>query len=289
MAGPRKPWDDHRETALSVRWTNNYSLFEMLEVNRVVKNKEDNQHVTELADAISEHGFRQECPILVTPLPTGKLGILNGQHRFHACKVVGCEIGYLIVTKPFEEAIYDVMIDHSLTKAWRVLDFLSFYAKKGNPHYQVLTDFAASHGLTEQDAFYIFTCRGQKYMNNGSAMQHKDIMGRMKRGYLKFDADDQARALSTLEKIDRVRDFHPDYINFRKGSALIRALCDLVTHQDYDGDLMERQLEAQPSRLTRCGSAKDYLRLLEGIYNSRRKRQNHISLADDGPRIAAIN
>lgn len=276
MATPRKPWDDHRSTTLTVRWTNNYGLFETLDVNRDIKKKEDDAHVAELMEDISEHGYRPECPIFVVPLTNGKLGILNGQHRFLACKALGLEVGYWITNKPFEHAIHDVMIDHSLTKAWTVKNFLNFYRKRGNPHYKLIYTLAAEHGISEADAFKILTAANPSSLYKN----RKELMSVMKRGNLKFEDGALEAARVVMAEINKVRFFHPTYSRFHNGSACIQAICELVTHPGYDSSHMAKQLELQPSQLTRCGASRDYLRLLEKIYNARRKAYNHISLLE---------
>ena len=111
-----------------IHTTSNYHEFDFAEYNRGV----DAAHVRKLKKLIKEMGLRQ--PISVTPTKE----IIDGQHRFHACRELGIPIKYIVDDQLDMSAVVDL---NNASKPWTVQDKVLSYAAQGNEDYVKLVNF----------------------------------------------------------------------------------------------------------------------------------------------------
>ena len=111
-----------------VHTTEDYTRFEFNELNRGV----DAAHVRKLKKNIKDIG-------LVQPITVDSDGhIIDGQHRFHACRELGIPVRYIIQDSMNME---DVVALNNMSKPWSTMDKVQSFAAQGNEHYQKLLDF----------------------------------------------------------------------------------------------------------------------------------------------------
>ncbi len=92
--------------------TTNYSLFNKAGFNRDV----NDAHVAKLMKSIKDTGYIVEFPIIVDSNYT----IVDGQHRFEACKRLGLPIYYTQAKREFTAS--DIININSTQKSWSLLD-----------------------------------------------------------------------------------------------------------------------------------------------------------------------
>ena len=92
-----------------VHTTEDYGRFEFNELNRSV----DAAHVRKLKKNIKDIG-------LVQPITVDSEGnIIDGQHRFHACRELGIPVRYIIQDSMKME---DVVALNNMSKPWSTMD-----------------------------------------------------------------------------------------------------------------------------------------------------------------------
>lgn len=106
--------------------TRDFGIFKFFDENREIKTK----HLKNIQNSIQRENRISQNPIIVTPVE-GKLFILDGQHRFNACKALNIPVFYTINENPSEYC----MIDDQIAKPWTLEDFLHYYVVKGFPEY----------------------------------------------------------------------------------------------------------------------------------------------------------
>jgi hypothetical protein len=265
---------NHRRTNIVVHWTKDFDSFILLDPNRPVIES----HVKSLMHEISDKGFREECFIQVIEMSHGKLGVLAGQHRLESCKRLNCEIAYIIIDKPMREAVYNVMVDHATTKGWTLDNYLKFFDDVGVPDYKRVIKFADDNSLSPRIAVKILTV----YQRKPGLTKSLSTNDAIKRGQLKISDEDIKKANSVLGKVNRIRYFDSNrYHKFNNDFAFISATSDLASLPAYEEDNMLKQLEANPLQLARCSNIKDYLQVLQSIYNKKRQSHNRINLVSD--------
>ena len=100
-----------------VMYSQDYDKFSILEQNRVVS---DN-HVSELVVSIQNSG--QLTPIIINE----KFEIIDGQHRFDACKILKIPVMYLI---SYKTSINEVILMNNTQKSWKLHDYLRCFSDK---------------------------------------------------------------------------------------------------------------------------------------------------------------
>src|ERR1035438_3196611 len=100
----------------------NYSNFKMVDNNRNI----NNGLVERLTHSIEKLGYIEARPILVND----NMEIIDGQHRFLACKKLGLPIVYAQYNG--EATDEDIIVELNTTQLiWRLADYIHHYAVKG--------------------------------------------------------------------------------------------------------------------------------------------------------------
>ena len=110
--------------------TKEYSIFKKVKQNRII----DMKHVAKLADSIKEKDKRIDFPIIVN----NNMEIIEGQHRFEACKLLNLSVYYIFA---ISMSIDDISRIITINKKWNMEDYLHQYSENGNENYIKLKNF----------------------------------------------------------------------------------------------------------------------------------------------------
>lgn len=110
--------------------TKDYSLFSFLDNNRSVKRS----HVENLKKKIKETDMTMCYPIMVD----ADMRIIDGQHRFYACKELGLPIYYVVKNDVDPEQAMITL--NQTSKKWEMMDWLRYRANKNGGCYKMLLD-----------------------------------------------------------------------------------------------------------------------------------------------------
>lgn len=111
--------------------TRNYEQFKLLKENRDITN------VNGLKRSITKHGLLM--PILVNET----FEIIEGQHRFLACKSLKVPIHYIVRKGATKDMIIPINVDR---RSWGYKDYLKYY--QDNSNYTRLSSFMAEWGVS---------------------------------------------------------------------------------------------------------------------------------------------
>lgn len=114
--------------------TTRYEDFKFLKGNRAV----DRNHVENLMKSIAEHGYHG-APIVVA----GDMTIIDGQHRFAACKGLGIPVPYIIDKDATLETTRYLNVTQ---RRWAGKTFATSFADEGNENYIRLQTFMKETG-----------------------------------------------------------------------------------------------------------------------------------------------
>lgn len=121
----------------------NYDKFRFTSKNRPV----DSKKVQRFAKESSERPHLMEsCPILVN----SNMEIIDGQHRFLACKLNASPVYYIQDERVSYE---DMVILNKDQKNWSIDDFINFHCQSGNKNFLSLREFMKKSGLTVSLSF----------------------------------------------------------------------------------------------------------------------------------------
>lgn len=104
----------------------NYSKFHFFEENRKVRSC----HVNKLKESIVKDNRMHLHPIICVKTDVG-MAIIDGQHRYEACKSLNIPVHYVINENPDDIS----MIDDQISLQWKFEDYLKYYICKEYPNY----------------------------------------------------------------------------------------------------------------------------------------------------------
>ena len=238
-----------------VHTTEDYTRFEFNELNRGV----DAAHVRKLKKNIKDIG-------LVQPITVDSDGhIIDGQHRFHACRELGIPVRYIIQDSMNME---DVVALNNMSKPWSTMDKVQSFAAQGNEHYQKLLDFYQDcKDLDNRISIRVAILIAQGSASHASTNQKKMNIGK---GTWEFREDYEV-ALKRLYSLLQFKRW--DF--YLKQSFVTAFLRCLRTIDDFDPSELLKRAESHSHMFVYAGTTEETLRVFENVYNYRRKGNNH--------------
>jgi len=235
--------------------TTNYEQFEFIEPNRPL----NGTHVNALKKHISSSGLL--VPILVTADGT----IIDGQHRFHACRELGIAIDYIV-----RDAvdIKDIVKMNNLSKPWTIMDKVQSYASMGNEHYIKLLEFHDECKHVHPK----FPIRAAAHLAQGSSSQAGSSNSKMNLGAgtweFRHDHDSVRERLAAIGSFAR----WPFYINNNFITAMLRCM---RTVDGFDWRELVRKANLHPHLFLHAGTTTEFIRMFENVYNHGKSAGKH--------------
>lgn len=224
-----------------VQQTDDYDQFSFLSTNR----DQNRGHIEALKEAFEEMGnFTKVQPILVND----QYQIIDGQHRFTACKELGLPIYFTVVDGLGVREARNMNILH---RGWRVEDFARSYAMEGNTNYQkylvLKEDYGFSHSIL---LAYIY-----------GKVDRAGVYKTFREGNFVFDNEKEVR-----ERLNMLSQYgeHTNLVNNREFAFAVLRIMD---SENYEHKRMLNKLAQNGHSLVRMGTIDDNLRQLEELYN----------------------
>lgn len=236
--------------------TTNYELFKLSESNRAKGVTES--HVMRLIFSIEKKNLLYLRPIVVDKDYT----IIDGQHRFEACKRLKIPVYY---TMGSDLSLDDVIAFNAITKPWTSADYLHFFVKQGLPEYVKLDAFIKKSGMT------ISTLLSAVSADKGE--EHKVF----KEGKFKFDEE---LVMPIIDIIHRTVDmiYNDQKLNHIKTGKALKAMIWLFNQPEFNEEKWFFNLQRHTSKIFPRTNTMDYKKIFVGVFNWR--NQHKIVLED---------
>jgi len=220
--------------------TYNYKMFDQINGNRIV----NALNYTKLFKSI------EEKQLLIPICVNEKMQIIDGQHRFYACKELKKPIQFYIAEG---YSLDDVKRANLVGKNWAKTDYLNLFSSQGNLNYKTFAEFLNTYKVNMNDILKIFA-----YIQDVSL---KDLSKQFDIGY--FLADGK-------ELVTNFFDCLEDFKLFDKyrTTQFVGAFMKLYFHKDYSHEKMKERLIKRGSQVGKKGSIDEYLLMLtKDIYS----------------------
>ena len=219
--------------------TNDYEQFKTITSNREV----DKRHVNKLAAAIRKKNLLNINPILCNK----NLEVIDGQHRLEAARMLGLPI-FFLVDDGISKA--DIATINSHAKNWTVMDYVNYYTIEKKQGFDKLSAFLSENPLIPPStALMMLSADGKKNASD------------LKEGLV--DTSNYSFAVKVANILKEYR----NVIEHAYERNFVLAVVEMANHPEYDHENMRSKLEYQSRSLVRCISKKQYVDLLEEIYN----------------------
>ncbi len=131
----------HTESTVDVFYSNEYSLFKMINGNRQLNELKIKRIIHEIE---AGNDMLKYYPIQVRE-NKDRLDILDGQHRFWICKKLKRPVYYILVKE--DKSMPDIAKVNSNVDKWKNTDYINCYVQQNNKHYQTLQEFIDTYGF----------------------------------------------------------------------------------------------------------------------------------------------
>ena len=230
----------------TVKETKDYGKFSFLGDNRELRKG----HIDKLVNAILEYGYIKSNPIIVN----ADYQIIDGQHRFEACKKLGLPIVYIVDNS---ELLRDntMAVLNTVTRTWVLDDFCEHFARRGNPTYMQLRTFVKEEKVSIGKALQILT--------NGASRNQFGGTTTFKEGKLSLTTKDFTRARELLNNIRSL--FAMGGIPFT--SRPISAILKMLKNENFDIDKMLNKMSKNRDKAYISSTVDGYVAMFQSIYN----------------------
>lgn len=223
--------------------TSNYNLFNFKIENRGISRMK----IKLLKENFKTFGYCAQYPILVDE----NFNIIDGQHRFVACKELGLDIIYEFSEHKSNEYMRSLNIASS---NWELSDYINSYCNEGRETFVNFVNFKNRNKLTVTNALIIF-------FENAKPKEIRE--GKDMKLYKKMD-----------ELISLIDDFKD--LKFTMSKTFVYALKTLVNKNI--GETNIQYLIKKRMLIEQMASVEQYLIVFQNIINNKRGGHNKISL-----------
>ena len=236
-----------------VQESTDYNKFKFMTANR----KQYRGHVELLKNSFAEVGnMTRVQPILVND----RYEIIDGQHRFIACKEMGLPIFYTMVDGL---GVAEARSMNILHRNWIPADYARSYALSGDRNYQkyieLMEEFGVNHSIMIGYVAGSWNSHGQH--------------AAFRRGEMVIQDEEVLR--DRLEKLVEFDEIHRVLNNRSLANAFLR----IISSDNYDHKRMIKKLNMHGEAiLKRYSSVEDNLRQLEEVYNYKTTSKNRVRL-----------
>jgi hypothetical protein len=227
----------------TIHTTKEYHLFKSIGGNRDV----NQLHLTRLRKAI-------KLNYLFTVIVVNEhYEIIDGQHRFEVIKELGLPLNYVVCEG---YGVVEVQQLNQNSKNWTMDDFLEGYCSLGKKDYIIYREFKNKHGFGHSECLYMLTG------NTNGQLTKLFTDGFLVISSLK-DANYKAELIHKIAP----------YYNGNKRRCFIYSILQLLKNKNFDFNEFLHKLSIQPTTLVDCVDTKQYVALIEDIYNFRRREK----------------
>lgn len=240
---------------MQIKKTTDYELFKYIVGNRSI----DEGHVKRLEKSILQKNMLHLNPIKVN----AKFGVLDGQHRLEVAKKNNLAIYYIKIT---EFTSLEDIIRLQTQAEWQLKNYLESWILRGIEDYSILENFCNTYDLP-------ITVSVNLLLGNHPVTTHghsKSVVQIFKEG--QFRVKNLKKAMDLADKLVLVKPYVDGQIWRDRSflSALQKAFSKVGSMR------FLKKLETTGIKVRKQMGVKEYLRVLEDIYNHRLREGNKI-------------
>lgn len=232
------------ESNTKIQYSNQYGMFHFLKGNRDLNESKIRRIIESVKSGLN---FFKYCPILVNE----DFFIIDGQHRYYACKHLKLPVYFVIVPNFSLRQIAEI---NNNTSKWKIKDFMNCYidANVNRDHYKTLERISIEHKLN------ISLCINLLMYGKvgGGGMSEAFRNGEFKVNYLQFTED----LISQAKQFEK---FEADW----KSRSFLQAIEKLQSSDKYDQDAVIKKLTKHSLVISTQSSCKEYLNHIESLFN----------------------
>ena len=241
-----------------VRITTDYTMFKFDPLNRSIKPNK----LTKLKQSITRTKGNLQAVLI-----DQKGNIIDGQHRYVACKTLGLPVKYTIADSGYKAS--DMLELNNNGSGWLATDFAEYHAKQGNPNYEIFLKYKKLFPELKDGIL----C---SILENRYTLKDTTTGSMSKRGFQEgtFIVMQENKAKTLLTYLREISTFYKGW-NRR---AFIYALIHLSNCKDFNWDKFIGKLQIRHVSLFDYPKAEDFVKVLADVYNYRERKKLTLAL-----------
>jgi len=236
-----------------VQYTKNYSKFKKVHSNRSLKTGILNK----IKKSMVENG------LMVDPIKVNEHNeVIDGQHRLHMAQELGLGIYYIKVKGIGKK---EMITQNSTGSMWNLRDFLGTYVKEGNPNYIKIQKFMYEFPMFSITDSCVFLNGGKQDIKGDTFRNGEFVAGSL----------NTARELAL--DIMKLKDVYP--LGYTRTVFVRTLLSTNLRNKDFKMEEFVKKSKVVPNEYFQIkGDRKGYKRMIEDIYNYKRRSSDKISI-----------
>lgn len=235
---------------MNIKTTEDYGLFVPIDGNRAVNQKKVEALVKDINEGLNLLPY---APIIVYRVD-GDLKIVDGQHRFEACKILNHPVHYMECEKLSLKQIARI---NSRSDKWKQADFLQCYINIGLEDYVKLRDFMTEHKTTYAVSINLLM-HGSATAGGSDGVRPMDQFR---------DGNFECRHLDFANELVKLTESVFGRYKFWNDKGLITAVQRIRDKGICDFETLRQKIKANPNLMEKATSWKDYAYMIEKVYN----------------------
>lgn len=229
---------------MEIKKSKEYEKFSYYRFNREI----DKSKVSKIADSIVKYDVLR--PILVDHT----LFIIDGQHTFEACRMVDCEVPYIIMNIDTEKIPPLMATLNSTSKTWALSNYLDMWSSLNRKSYIYLKSKMSEYNLKVTEIIMVMG-------------RNKDFNQKFREGTMIIDSKKQAFIQTRLSHISDIRSILHNDKKLVDSKPLTIAITKVIIHLEYDHKKMMNKLSENSGRIRPSKNRADYIQQLQSLYN----------------------
>lgn len=231
--------------------TSDYNFFKRISGNRHL----NLPHVSRLKESMKKEDLK--IPIIVN----AKSEVIDGQHRLEARKELGLPVYYIIIPNL---GIQQTQMANADNKNWGASDFVGTYIELNYAHYKKYKEFKGKYEFGHSVSMILLEGGGHDGGGSNSRTNEFRTGGFVVKSY--------EQACEWAEKLYKMEAYYPGF----KRRSFVLAMIHLFRNEKYNHDEFIQKLEYQSSKMVHCTTIAQYVKIIEEIYNYKRKAEDKI-------------
>ena len=237
----------------NVKQTKNYEQFKLCSWNRAVKES----NLKKLDKSVRENGWLIH-PILVNE----KMEVVDGQHRLLYAREHDLPVYYTMVEGLDTQ---DCVVMNNSRSAWTILDYIAYYAEKGNDNYIILKSMVNTYSFLPVSVITA-VAKGAVSAGNSSST--------IKTGKFEISSTEYKTAIAKLDFLEKCS----PYIlrNPGRASGLFFAVAFAYDCPGVDRNVLLKRIQNDMGIITPPANTEMAVKGIEELYNYRLARKNYV-------------
>lgn len=231
-----------------VHQTMEYNYFVRIKGNRSL----NTTHIKNLKESMKKKDLK--IPIIIND----KREVTDGQHRLQARRELMLPVYYIVLS---DMGIAETQAANADNKNWSAPDFLSTYVELNYAHYKRYAEFQKK---------YEFAHAVTQVLLEGKQSEGGSRSNEFRTGG--FVIDGYERACDWADKLYQIEPYYPGF----KRRSFVLTMVHLFKNEKYNHDEFIAKLQFQSQRMVHCTTVAQYTKLIEEIYNYKRKAEDKI-------------